>query len=199
MFGSLHNWKYVMEIPFNGTLSYPRYLDQMVVGDSIYLTQQFIRLEAFSEEEFEMNDLIKDEIVYDFKINKPHYIKIKLINLRCESDCDFELKFEDKNNTIIIGYKYSTNEFYLDRSRSIKVNSYYNDVHKYKSRPRKLLDNQTFEIDIILDVNSIELLTDNGLVAISALHLNDRIFQTLIMNLDKNYRTNLKIAYYKSN
>ena len=186
--GMINNWKYLRVIAYNGTLTYPRRIDKMQInGGPTYLTQQFINLDTFNESVFEAGDVNEDKLTYDFRVDRAHHIKIRLVNVNCVSHCDFELKFIDTNNTIRIGYTHSTNNFYLDRSESKQVNRYYNNVHKYKMKYEKILNPRNFDIDIILDVNTIELLADQGLVAITALHLNDKIFKKLTLTTKKNF------------
>ena len=197
MMGMLNNWKYISSVTFNGTLTYPRKIGKLEVKNMTYLTQQFINLDAFGEQLFESKDVVNDKMTYNFVINKAHYLKIKLTNLNCTKQCDFELKFSDTENTVLLGYNYSTNDFYLDRNESKKVNVFFNDVHRYKPKYKKILDVNHFEIDLILDVNSVELLTDQGMVAVSALHLNDKIFKTFTLTTNQNYKINeLTISHY---
>ena len=199
LMGMINNWKYLMETTFNGTLTYPRRLNKIVLNNYTYLTQEFIQLNAFNKQLVDLKDLIDQDFKFNLTINRPHYIKIKLMNLdSCESDCDFKLKFESANNTISIGYEYSSNEFYLDRSKSIQINSFYNDVHKHKSKYKKLLSDSEFELDLILDVDTIEFLTDKGIVDITALHLNHKVFDKLTLVTNKNYKADIKISYYKA-
>lgn len=195
----VNNWKYLMELPFNGTLSYPRKLGKFSLNNYTYLTQEFVRLDAFSEERFELNDATNEQVSYGFSVNKPHHIKLRLRNLECEQDCDFSLKFEDigNNNTVVIGYTYAENAFYLDRSRGVQVNTFFNEVHKYHPKYKKLLNDNEFDVDIILDVNTVEFLSDRGMVAISALHLNDRIFSSMTLTTNKAYKIDLKINNYR--
>ena len=198
MMGMLNNWKYLSSIKHvnNGTLTYPRKIGKMKVNNSTYLTQRFVNLDAFSEM-INTGDIVDDKLIYSFMLNRPHYIKIKMTNLNCTSDCDFKLKFTDSDNVIRIGYSYSTNDFYLDRSESMQVNSYFNNVHKYKPKYEKLLNNDEFDIDIILDVNTIELLTDRGLVAMTALHLNNKIYESLTLTTNRKYKiTQFTVKYY---
>lgn len=195
----INNWKYLMAIPFNGTLSYPRKLDKITVNNYTYLTQEFIRLDAFNEVKLEMEDATNEQMIYRFVRNRPHYINLRLRNLNCENDCDFHLKFDDaaNNNTLIIGYNYAANEFYLDRTKGVQVNTFFNEVKKYHPTYQKLLNDNEFEMFIILDVNSIEFLADRGIVGITALHLNDRIFSSLTISTDKNYNIDLRISSFE--
>lgn len=188
----INNWKYLPDGPtrgYNGSLCYPRKIGKMQLNDDFtYLTQQFVNLDSFDERLVELRNFTDDELSYKFSLNRPHYMKIKLKKLNCMHDCNLELKFQDTNNTIRIGYTHSTNDFYLDRSESRQINHFYNDVHGYKIKYEKLLNSDEFDIDLILDVNSIELLTDRGLVAMTALHFNNRIFSTFTITTKRNYR-----------
>lgn len=188
-----------MAIPFNGTLSYPRSLDKIKINDFTYLTQEFIRLDAFSEERLEIEDATSEQMSYSFTVNKAHHIRLRLRNLECENDCNFQIKFEDvdHNNTVIIGYNYATNEFYLDRTKGVQVNTFFNEVHKYHPKYKKLLNDDDFEMDIILDVNSVEFLADRGIVGITALHLNERIFSSLTITTNKFYKMDLRINSFR--
>lgn len=200
LMGTMNNWKYSREIPYNGSLSYPRRLGKMTVNNQTYLTQQFIRLEAFGDERLDSRDQLDEEVTYAFTVNRPHHIRIGLTNFECNENCDFKLKFEDpdRNNTMVIGYEHARNEFYLDRSRSIQVDSCFNDVHKFKGKYQKLLSDDRFDIDIVLDTNTIELLTDNGAISFTILHVNHRIFETLSIVTNKNYKADLRVASYES-
>lgn len=196
----MNNWKYSREIAYNGSLSYPRRLNRLQIGNLSYLTQQFIRLEAFGDARLDLNGLVNEEVAYTFKVNRPHYIRIRLMNFGCKESCDFRLKFDDpqRNNTLVIGYEHATNEFYLDRSKSNQGDSCFSDVHRFKGKYQKLLSDDQFDIDIILDVNTVELLTDNGAISMTVLHLNQRIFETFTIVTNKNYKTDLRIASYES-
>ena len=202
--GMINNWKYILETSFNGTLTYPRFLNALAINNYTYLTQQFIPSNIFNRQLLNSEELINDEFMFYFRSNRPHYIKLNLTNLGCDNnilvyahDCDFKIKFEDTNNTVIIGYNYSENEFYLDRSKSIKINTYFNDVHLHKGKFKRILNEDKLEIEIILDVNTIEFLTDQGIVSITALHLNRKIFKTLTLQTNSKYKIDLKINYSK--
>lgn len=191
MMGMINNWKYLRIINYNGSLTYPRKIDRMTLDDqSIHLTQKFLNLDVFDQMKMNVSKNIPtNELIYNFTIDRPHYLKIKLSkNVNCTMDCDFKLKFTDKNNTLRIGYKYETNDFYLDRTESVQVNRYFNNVHKYKIKYQKLLERNEFDIDLILDLNSIELLTDQGLISMTALHLNNKIFNSFSLITNRNYR-----------
>lgn len=197
--GMLNNQNYARFMPYNGSLAYPRRLDKRSVNGRTYLTQQFIRLEAFDQPRLDIRSMVDEEIAYSFTIDKPHLIQIQLQNLNCDQECDFELKFEDqeRNNSMSIGYTYAMNEFYLDRSKSPRINDQYNYPHKYKENYQKLLGNDQFLIELVLDKDTVEMLTDHGLVAMSAVHLNHRIFETLTIVSHKNYKVDLKVSTYE--
>ena len=200
LLGMINNQNYARFLPYNGSITYPRRLSTEHLNGLTYLRQEFIRLEAFDEERLDKRSMVDEEIVYAFTVNKPHYLKLKLRNLACENECDFQLKFRDEpsNNTLIIGYTGSSKEFYVDRTRGKPINSRYNEVHRYKPKYKKLLSDDEFAFDIVLDVDTIELLTDRGLVALTMVHLNHRIFETLTISTLKNYEVDLKVNTYES-
>lgn len=196
MMGMINNWKYIFDTPFfNGTLTYPRKVSKYTDANTTltYLTQEFFNLDVFSEEQVNKKGIVDNTISYNFRNNKAQLIRLKLDNMNCKEDCDFNLKFEDANSTFIVGYTHSTNEFYIDRTNARQVNKFFNNVHDYKQKYKKILDDNHFEIDILLDVNTIEFLADKGIVGITALHLNDKIFKTVTLTTNKNYKVDYKI------
>jgi fructan beta-fructosidase len=74
----------------------------------------------------------------------------------------------DKGEKLIIGYNSKSNNYYINREQSGKV-----DFNKYfaaTSTAPRLADGHAFDMTLVVDASSIELFADGGLSTMTALY-----------------------------
>ncbi len=103
-----------------------------------------------------------------------------LLRFSLEKINDFSLVLSnDSNQKLIIGYDKKSNQYFIDRTSSGKVD-FQKDFAAKHTAPR-MTDNQQMNISIILDESSAELFADDGLTVMTEIFFPDTPYSEAIL------------------
>ncbi len=169
--GWMSNWMYANTVPtetWRSAMTFPRELKLKHVGDEILLASQpVVELSKIQSKPIAISKVkITSSIDMATRIGK---VKFPCrINLSMDEIKDFSLLFSnDKGEDLIIGYDKKQNQYFIDRAKSGKTD-FQNEFAARHVAPR-LTDNAKMNISLLIDVSSVELFTDDGLTAMTAI------------------------------
>jgi fructan beta-fructosidase len=163
--GWMSNWLYANLVPtvkWRNAMTLPRELKVKHVGNDIFITSQPVT---------ELNKIESRLITFqDVLVNKNLDLSAKTgkVELPCRLNLDFEkatdfslILSNDVEEKLVIGYDKKQNQYFIDRTKSGKVNFQKEFAGKHFA-PR-LADTDKMNISLIIDVSSVELFADDGL------------------------------------
>ncbi len=161
--GWMNNWRYANTIPENGTrgiMSLPRYLSLVTKNDQTQLKQHFPRYLYLKSTQIDAIEH-KDSLIYDNKNSEAFFIDIK--NINCTS---FRINIDFEKNNLFVNYDSIKDELIIDRSNTTSSWSHknFNEVFKLN------MTDTLYNLEIVIDANSIELLANDGVYSVSLLH-----------------------------
>ena len=165
LIGWMANWMYANQVPtdkWKNAMTIPRELKLKHVGKDIFLTSEPVaELNAIEKKPVLLNNVMVDkdmdlskktgEIVLPFRLDisfkKTNYFTLELSN--------------EMGEKLLIGYDKKTNQYFIDRTASGKVD--FQNGFAAKHMAPRLTDNAIINISIIADESSVELFADDGL------------------------------------
>jgi fructan beta-fructosidase len=166
--GWMSNWLYANTVPtgvWRNAMTIPRELKLKHVGNDIFVTSQPIA---------ELNKVETNPVILKDLRGKSLDLSAKMgkIKLPCRLSLDFENKADfslalsnDKEEKLVIGYDKNQNQYFIDRSKSGKVD-FQKDFPGRHIAPR-LSAVGKINISLIIDVSSVELFVDDGLTVMT--------------------------------
>lgn len=180
-FGWMSNWLYGTVVPtekWRSAMTIPRDLNLRKIGEEIYVT---------STPSPELKKIQRPPITYaNVPIIRPWYPRTKeaYLGVPCRIDAslhvgaDFTIVLSnDQNEETTIGYDKSSNQFYIDRSKSGRV-----DFHKEfatKHVAPRLMNSIKMNLTLVIDVSSIELFADDGLTVMTEIVFPSKPYQKI--------------------
>ncbi|RWS23701.1 hypothetical protein B4U80_09801 [Leptotrombidium deliense] len=187
----MNNWDYGQTIPtkpWRGQMSIPRTLTLMSVNENIYLCSKPIALKPnllFNKVNIEEIEVRSGES-RTLQTLETSLLDIRLIfditNL-CERD-SFELCFENERESVCVGFNYSLNNYYIDRSNSGIID--FDDKFTVKPTAARHIDDKIIFWHIIVDVSSIEVFADNGLTVMTSIFFCNQKFTEMRLKVFSN-------------
>ena len=115
------------------------------------------------------------------------------LNLGLEEIQSFSIEISnDQDEKIVIGYDQEENRYYIDRSRSGKVN-FHPEFGKIHYAPR-MTTKQVLDLQLIVDVASAELFADNGRTVMTSIFFPNKDYSKIKINIDEeNYVEEINI------
>ncbi len=179
--GWMSNWMYANVVPtetWRNAMTIPRELKLKHVGKDILITSKPV---------VELNKIQSKPIsTYNLKITKSFDIsgktgKIKFpcrINLSFEEIKDFSLvASNDKGEELIIGYDKKQNQYFIDRTKSGKID-FQKEFAARHTAPR-FTDSGKMNISLIIDVSSVELFADDGLTVMTEIFFSNKPYNKI--------------------
>ena len=183
-FGWMSNWLYGTVVPtqkWRSAMTIPRELNLRKVGDEIYVT-------SIPSPELKKIQSVKFTFA-NVPIIRPWLLRTKegYLGVPCRMDAslhvgaDFTIVLSnDQNEETTIGYNKSTNEFYIDRTKSGRV-----DFHKEfaaKHIAPRMVDSLKMNLTLVIDVSSIEFFADDGLTVMTEIVFPSKAYQKIVFS-----------------
>lgn len=183
LMGWMSNWQYGQDVPtkvWRSANTLPRELSVARVGDSIYLASKPIE---------EVKKLFTKDIV----IKKPPTGRNLLQGTVAEKNPgayrilisrmpakDFSIVLaNEEGNELIVGFDAAARSYFVDRRKSGKVD--FEPGFAKKIPGRRVSDAATIDLELYIDVASVELFADNGLNVMTAIFFPDRKMNQLFI------------------
>ena len=167
--GWMSNWQYAQDVPttsWRSAMTIPRELELKTVNDKMFLASKPVR---------EFNNLLKGTVsLKDVNAKNSYNLGAKtgkitgLFQLEL-SDLpvnDFSIVMaNDEGDELVIGYEKTSNQYYIDRTRSGKKD-FEPGFAKRHIAPR-IAVSKTIKLKLIADAASVELFADDGLTTMT--------------------------------
>lgn len=176
--GWMSNWLYANIVPTNswrGAMTIPRELKVKHVGDDVLITSQPV-------DELTVNPS-KKKVAENTGVTESLNVsgKTEQITLPCAIKCDFTknagfslILSNNLGEEVVIGYDKNQNQYYIDRSKSGKVDFYKGFAAKHVAP--SLSDKPKTNLSLIIDVSSVELFADDGLTVMTEIFFPGKPF-----------------------
>ncbi|GAB3880495.1 glycoside hydrolase family 32 protein [Spirosoma agri] len=183
LIGWMSNWQYARDVPtpnWRGATTVPRDLGLQEVDKELYLTSTPVKeLNALDGQRFSLKNLtVKGQ--YDLTAKANNETGLFKLELATKSIADFSIVLANEaGNELVIGYDKSTNTYYIDRSRSGKV-EFEKGFGERHTAPRLSTD-ATISLTLLADVASVELFADKGLTVMTDIFFPDKPMNKLFV------------------
>ncbi|WP_336514541.1 glycoside hydrolase family 32 protein [Pollutibacter soli] len=161
--GWMSNWDYAQVVPtlrWRSAATIARELKLKKTGSELYITSTPVdEIEKYTSTA-EVHTLKPGGMD---KMSLPCRIKTTI-----SAESDFSLLFgNESGESVVIGYDKTANQFYIDRTKSGKSN--FNAGFAAKHTVPRFGNSSMINLDVILDVSSIELFADEGLSTMTSI------------------------------
>ncbi len=178
--GWMSNWQYATVVPtqtWRSAMTIPRELTIEKVKDKFMLKSMPVReLDAIEGDSINLDNIDATHYLLSEKVGKiTGPVQLKLTSNKLERfSIDF---FNASGEKVIVGYDKQTNTYYIDRTKSGKINFEKGFAGRHTA-PR-LSEKQNLELTIILDNASIEIFADDGLTIMTAIFFPNEILSDI--------------------
>ncbi len=167
--GWMSNWLYANVVPtqrWRGAMTIPRGLKLKHVGNTMLVASEPVKeLHTIETKPIIVKNL---RIAENFDLSQ----KTGKITIPCRSNINIDTLenfsvtlSNDMNEQVVIGYDKESNLYYIDRTKSGKVD-FHKDFAARHTAPRFVNAPQT-NLSLIIDVSSVELFADDGLTVMT--------------------------------
>jgi fructan beta-fructosidase len=190
LIGWMTNWLYANQVPtekWRNAMTIPRELQLKEVGESVFLTSKPVaELAAIQSKPVSVAN-------GSTKIPLPCRLDISM-----NTNNDFSLDLSnDVNEKLVIGYDKNSNQYFIDRSASGKVD--FNKDFAAKHWAPRLTNNAGMNITILVDKSSVELFADDGLTVMTSVFFPTRPYKNIhLQSNEKKASPKLKYTQLKS-
>ena len=178
--GWMSNWQYANAVPtqvWRSANTVPRDLAIEKVDDKYLLTSLPVKeLNILDEHSVVLNDIVVNN--YDLtaktgKLNGPAKLK-----LSSEMAASFSITLSNEaGEQLIVGYDKAANNFFIDRTKSGKID--FEKGFAAKHTAPRLSKNENMNMTIIIDNASIELFADDGLSVMTEIFFPSQLFSNI--------------------
>jgi fructan beta-fructosidase len=194
--GWMSNWQYAGQVPtekWRNAMTIPKELALKQVDHNLFLTSNPVKELAGIEQSpvDENNSLAKGKEIKNLPVQF-------LLKLSMDRLTDYSIILSnDKEEKLIVGYDNIGKRYYIDRTKSGKVD--FNPEFAKISYAPRLTNAPTSNIELVVDASSIELFADEGLsVMTSVFFPNGNFIHLQIKNHSGLIIKNLKLLPLKS-
>lgn len=179
--GWMSNWQYAQIVPtkkWRSAMTIPRELKLIRTKDDLLIASQLVKEFAAMQS--------KTVVVENMTISNKTDISTKTgdvkfpcrINLNIEKLNNFSLSLSNSlGENVVIGYDKAQNQFYIDRTKSGKVD-FQKDFAAVHTAPR-FTSNKKTDITLVIDVSSVELFADNGLTVMTEIFFPNKLYNKI--------------------
>ncbi|MCX6216863.1 glycoside hydrolase family 32 protein [Spirosoma sp.] len=176
LMGWMSNWQYANVVPtdpWRSANTVPRTLGLKEVNRELFLTSTPVKeLDGLKGETVSLKNLtVKEE--YDLTAKTKNETSLFRLDLTTQPTADFSIVLaNEQGNELVVGYDKAANAYYVDRSRSGKVD-FEKGFGKRHTAPRLSTDGK-MSLSLLVDVASVELFADNGLTVMTDIFFPDK-------------------------
>lgn len=187
--GWMSNWQYANRVPtspWRSAMTIPRELGLEKIGEKYLVTSRPVaelnNLSAASIKDQNINATKYDLTAKAGKITGPY--KIQLSSDKIE---DFSFTFSNNaGEQLVVGYEKLNNAFYIDRTKSGKVD--FEKGFAARHTAPRFSNNQNIDVTMIVDNASIEVFADNGLSTMTEIFFPSEIYSNIQVQSPSNFQ-----------
>lgn len=179
--GWMSNWQYANAVPTD------RWRSAMTIARTLSLrvTPQGIRVASKPVKELqELRTKATDVAAQEIAETLDLLMRNSLAELELEFDlsktppAEFGVRLSNsKGETVLIGYESATNRYFIDRSKSGKID-FSEDFAKERQYAPRFSTDRTLKLHLFIDVASVELFADDGLSVLTSIFFPTENFTT---------------------
>lgn len=171
--GWMSNWMYAQQVPtekWRSALTIARELTLKEVNGKYYLASTPVQ-------EFDKyKGRLINEIQYKYVFNGTAIMESEDVPVE-----DFSIVLSnEKGESVMIGYSKSSNQFYIDRTKSGDTN--FHKEFAQVSKAVRISNSSTMNFKLVIDVASVELFADDGLSVMTSIYFPSITFNTISIN-----------------
>ena len=204
LLGWMSNWLYATSVPteqWRSAMTLPRNLElHKIEGRFILKSDLAIKWDAFttkktsrSKTKIEGSNTLVEANSLDLQAAK---ITVELTNLE-STRYTFDLE-NDLGDKLSFGYDHRTQQFFIDRSQSGKVD-FSKEFTKQPSTAPRFGDQNSLSIELVLDKASIELFYDAGETVMTEIFFPNAPYQTLRLRSEEKTNTEYSAEFIELN
>jgi fructan beta-fructosidase len=171
--GWMSNWLYAQLVPtekWRSALTIARELTLREVNGKYYLASMPVQ---------EL-DKYKGRLINEIQ-KKQNFNGTAIIEAENVPNDDFSIMLSNENGeSVLIGYSKSSNQFYIDRTKS--GNTQFHKEFAQVSKAVRISNSSTMNFKLVIDVASVELFADDGLSVMTSIYFPSTPFNTITMN-----------------
>ncbi|MEX6687337.1 glycoside hydrolase family 32 protein [Danxiaibacter flavus] len=177
--GWMSNWMYGQAVPtqaWRSANTIPRQLSLKKVNGSYYLASDPVKeLNTLVANSKTVNAVDGKNYNYPGKLNGPFRLSFNVDNL-----VDHNIILSNSNGEkLIIGYEKSSNQFFIDRSKSGETN--FEQSFGNKQIAPRIATSAKSSITLYIDVSSVELFADNGLTVMTSIMFPSKPYDSFLI------------------
>lgn len=158
--GWMSNWQYANQVPtekWRNAMTVARDLGVEKIGDEYFVTSVPSKeLDAYKSDNITLTD------------NKAKFDGAAILQLSADAIENYSITLSnDSAQKTVIGYDKATNQYYIDRTASGKIN--FEKGFASRSVATRTATAGNTNLTLVIDVASVELFADNGLTVMSAI------------------------------
>jgi fructan beta-fructosidase len=169
--GWMSNWLYGTVVPterWRSAMTLPRDLRLKQVGNDLFVASWPSKELSVIASKPVTYQMLKVENRLDLRTKAAEVVAPRRYDLSLDSLTNVALVFSnDAGEALEVGYDKDSNQYYIDRSRSGKVD-FHEAFAKRSVAPRLATENK-MNLTIVLDVSSVELFADEGLSVMTSI------------------------------
>lgn len=182
LMGWMSNWQYAQVVPtekWRGAFTLPRELSLKKAGGKIYLASSPAK--EFDKILGKKAPLEKNPGLFQLEFS-------------ASAAKDFSVSLSNaKNEELIIGYDKAANKYYIDRTKSGKVD--FEPGFAKRVEAARISDDKNIKLRLVADVASVELFADDGLTVMTAIFFPSSLLNNVnVKGVDEN---NVKLTAIK--
>jgi fructan beta-fructosidase len=181
LMGWMSNWQYANQVPtdpWRSANTISRELALKAVGKELYMTSIPAKeLNSIATGGYARQN-VKVKSPVDLTPKESNASGLFRLDLQAAAVSDFELVLSNKaGNEVLIGYNKSSNQYYIDRSKSGKTD--FEAGFGQKHIAPRLSTDAKLALTLVADVASVELFADGGLTVMTDIFFPDTPMNTL--------------------
>jgi fructan beta-fructosidase len=175
MMGWMSNWQYANQVPthpWRSACTIARQLGLKTVGKEIYLTSTPVKeLDVLQSTGFNEQS-VKVQGQLDLTEKTKNNTGLFRLELETKNTADFSIVLaNNEGNELVVGYDKTANQYYIDRSKSGKID--FEKGFGQKHTAPRLSKDPNMDLTLIADAASVELFADGGLTPMTDIFFPD--------------------------
>ncbi|MBD0376704.1 MAG: glycoside hydrolase family 32 protein [Bacteroidota bacterium] len=198
--GWMSNWQYATRVPterWRSAMTVPRDLTIEKVGERYLLTSKpSPEIKALESKVKTINNILVENFDLTSRTGKvTGPVRLDFTSDKLES---FSITLSNsKGQKVVLGYDKQTNNYFIDRTASGKVN--FEKGFAAKHTAPRLLNIGAVDVSLIIDNASVELFADKGLSVMTQIFFPDENFSDITIQSGDNFKIkSLRFAELKS-
>jgi fructan beta-fructosidase len=189
--GWMSNWQYGQQVPtkeWRSAMTIPRELSVKKENKNYLISSLPVKeMDKLSAKEFKLRNVDASHFNLTSKSGKlkgPAELKIASDKLE-----DFSITLSNAaGQKLVIGYDRTSNSYFIDRTRSGKVD--FEKGFAVKHTAPRLVSTPKFNLILVIDNASVELFADDGLTVMTEIFFPDSVFSDVIIESEHRFQLN---------